>query len=361
MKVCLVIVILVAAIGGTVYLVSSNLSVVENPQLLAKDVVSRFDTPLNPQDAAKRRFVVRQGESAGDIAERLRSEGFVERGLVVRLLAEGQGISAELAAGEYELSPSMRPTEILAVLSEGKGRPGLLVTIPEGWRAEEIAERFSARGLGSTDQFMEAVRSRLPDMEILDSRPAGAGLEGYLFPESYRVDGKATPEGVVNRMLAEFDSRFTPDMRHQADQRGMTVHQVVILASIVEREAVLASERPLIAGVFYKRLQDGMRLDTDPTVQYAVASASLESVRQNGWWKKELTRVDLAIDSPYNSYRHTGLPPGPICNPGLASIKAVLEPVVTDYRYFVARSDGSHVFSRTLEEHNAAVAQQRGE
>jgi len=157
-------------------------------------------------------------------------------------------------------------------------------------------------------------------------------------------------------MVEQFERRFTPEMREKAQRLGMSIHQVVTLASIIEREAVIPSERPLMAGVFYNRLKDGMSLDADPTVQYALASASPESRKKYGWWKTSLTAEDLQIDSPYNSYRNPGLPPGPICNPGLASLEAALEPAATEDLYFVARPDGSHAFARTLEEHNENVA-----
>ncbi|MGI5837550.1 MAG: endolytic transglycosylase MltG, partial [Chloroflexota bacterium] len=140
---------------------------------------------------------------------------------------------------------------------------------------------------------------------------------------------------------------------------GMTVHEIVTLASIIEREAVVPSERPMMAGVFYNRLELGMFIQSDPTVQYALTLVQPESIDKYGWWKKELTVEDLAVDSPYNTYRYRGLPPNPICNPGLASLRAAVDPEETDYVYFVAKPDGSHAFARTLEEHNENVAKYR--
>jgi UPF0755 protein len=156
-------------------------------------------------------------------------------------------------------------------------------------------------------------------------------------------------------MLDNFDRRFAPEMRAEATRRGLTIHQVVTLAAIVEREAVVAAERPRIAGVFLNRLQRGMKLQADPTVQYAVAGPSPSRLAES-YWKQGLTPLDLGVDSPYNTYRYDGLPPGPIANPGLASIRAVLEPEQTDYLYFVAKPDGSHAFARTLREHDDNVA-----
>jgi UPF0755 protein len=234
-----------------------------------------------------------------------------------------------------------------------------LITIPEGWRAEQIADRVSARGVGTLEAFMALVREGKSDSIFLSSRPAGASLEGYLFPDSYRTDAKTTPESIEKRMVAQFEAKFTLDMKAEAAARGMSINQIVTLASIIEREAVVPSERPIMAGVFYNRLDDGMKLDTDPTVQYAVANADPVSRQKYGWWKTDLTLDDLAIDSPYNTYKYPGLPPGPICNPGLASLQAAVDPAPSDFLYFVAKPDGSHAFAKTLGEHNANVAQYR--
>ncbi len=329
---------------------------VQKPDVLLNEVVSRFDNPVRPGDSTPRSFAVRKGESAAQISERLQSEGLIGDARMFRWMADLEGRAGDLAAGEYELYPGMKPSEILAVLAGGKTKPSEMVTIPEGWRSEEIAARVASRGVGSADQFVAVVRKGQSALSVLSSRPDGASLEGYLFPDSYAIDSKTTPESLANRMLEQFDARFTTEMREKAAQQGMTIHQVVTLASVIEREAVKPEERPLMAGVFYNRLKEGMLLQTDPTVQFAVATGSPDSLKRYGWWKQELTAEDLAIDSPYNTYRYAGLPPGPICNPGLASLRAAVEPEATDYLYFVAKLDGSHAFATTLEEHNANVA-----
>lgn len=347
---------LVAIVAAAALIVMEGSRALDNPGSLFEELLSRFDTPADPSDSAIRSFVVKQGDTAAQISERLQSQGLISDARVFRWMADLEEVAGELAVGEYELSPSMKPSEVLAVLAGGKTKAAPLVTIPEGWRAEQIAERMAARGVGTVDQFMALVKGGRSPLPGLATRPVGSSLEGYLFPESYQVNAKTTPDQMVDRMLDEFESRFTEDMKAEVAARGLTIHQVVTMASLVEREAVVPSERPLVAGVFYNRLREGMLLQTDPTVQYAVASSQQDSQKRYGWWKTALTKEDLAIDSPYNTYLHPGLPPGPICNPGLASLKAAVEPVATDYLYFVAKQDGTHAFAKTLDEHNDNVA-----
>jgi len=303
-----------------------------------------------------RLFSVKEGESAVEIAARLEEQGLIRSAALFRLLAAYYGVSSSLEAGEYELQRDMTTTQIINKLHRGLVKTEM-VTIPEGWRLEQVAEVLEKRGLYNREEFREACKRASFGYPFLDERPADATLEGYLFPDTYFVSPKTDAESFVRRMLQTFDERFTVAMRQQAADRGMTIHQVITLASIVEREAALPEERPLIAGIFLNRLKAGMALDADPTVQYALAS-NAASQAAYGYWK-ELSQEDLSIDSPYNTYRYGGLPPGPICSPGLASIQAVLDPEASDYLYFVAREDGSHAFATTLEEHIQNVAKYR--
>ncbi|WBL36327.1 endolytic transglycosylase MltG [Tepidiforma flava] len=193
---------------------------------------------------------------------------------------------------------------------------------------------------------------------LAEHLPPGADLRGYLFPDTYIMPVGSTMDDLVAYMIRTLDERFTPELRAAAAARGLNPHQALTLASIVEREAVLPAERPLIAGVFYNRLAAGDRLGADPTVQFAVA-LDPASVQRYGWWKKELTIIDLENPSPYNTRLFPGLPPGPIACPGLASIEAVAYPTDTDYYYFVAdakKGDGSHVFAVTFAEHERNIA-----
>ena len=296
-------------------------------------------------------FTVEPGETASDIALRLKRLGLITDAELFRLLARYRKADSKLEAGRYELRANMTMEEILEALQHGRLEE-VVVTIPEGWRAEQIAEMLEEKVGLDKEEFLTLIRGGGLDpgleYDFLQSRPPGAGLEGFLFPDTYYLPVRPSALDVIERMLANFDRRFTPEMRQMAAERGMTIYQVVTLASIVEREAVIAEERPIIAGVFLNRLAKGMTLDACPTVQYALGYQ--EDTGQ--WWKTPLSLEELdQVNSPYNTYLHPGLPPGPICNPGLASILAVLQPAETDYLYFLAKGDGSHAFAKTFEEH----------
>ncbi|MDF2759859.1 MAG: aminodeoxychorismate lyase [Thermomicrobiales bacterium] len=218
------------------------------------------------------------------------------------------------------------------------------IIIPEGWRIEQIAEEYERLGgEGGAQAFLDAVKGiDRTQFDFLASLPADASLEGYLFPDTYRFDANDPNLNVVN-MLTAFGNTYTPEMRQRTQQMGLTIHDVVTLASLVEREAQIPEERPTIADVYLSRWEQGWRLDADPTVQYALGTPE-------EWWPK-LSGDDLFYDSPYNTYQKEGLPPGPISNPGFASIQAVLFPDDTPYMYFVAKGDtGEHAFAVTAEE-----------
>ena len=292
-------------------------------------------------------FTVEPGETAGDIALRLKRLGLITDAELFRQLAHYEKADSKLEAGRYELRANMTMEEIIETLQHGRLEE-IAVTVPEGWRAEQIAEMLAQEVGVDDDEFLTLVQGRHFDYEFLQDRPPEATLEGFLFPDTYLLPVHPTALDIIERMLANFDQRFTAEMRQMAEEQEMSVYQVVTLASIVEREAVVAEERPVIAGVFLNRLEEGMNLDSCPTVQYALGYQ--EDTGQ--WWKTPLTLGELdRVNSPYNTYLHRGLPPGPICNPGLASIQAVLEPVETDYLYFLAKGDGSHAFAKTFEEH----------
>jgi len=317
-----------------------------------------LDTPAG-DDATPVRFTVRPGDSAATIGERLEAGGLVRSALAFRMQARQLGVESSLAAGEYQLRPNMHPSEILHTLQRQSVEPGVKVTFPEGWRAEEMAERLEATGVVSRTDFLRVIGAGSFGYPFLAGRSSGASLEGYLFPDTYTFSRSITATAVVDAMLRNFDRRFDISMRQQAERQGLSVAQVVILASIVEHEAAVAEERPMIAEVFLSRIALKMPLQADPTVQYAVAQANPDLARREGYWKRDLTAADLQVDSPYNTYKNRGLPPGAIANPGLAALRAVISPTSTGYLYFVAKPDGGHAFARTLEEHNENVAQYR--
>ena len=292
-------------------------------------------------------FVVEPGDVAGDIALRLKRWGLITDAELFRQLAHYQEADSKLEAGRYELRANMTMGEIIEALQHGRLEE-IAVTVPEGWRAEQIAEMLAEEVGVDVDQFLDLVQGGPFDHEFLQGRPPEATLEGFLFPDTYLLPVQPTALDIIERMLADFDQRFTVEMRQAAAEQEMTIYQVVTLASIVEREAVVAEERPIIAGVFLNRLAEGMSLESCPTVQYALGYQ--EDADQ--WWKTPVMLEEFdQVNSSYNTYLHRGLPPGPICNPGLASIQAVLEPVETDYLYFLAKGDDSHAFAKTFEEH----------
>jgi UPF0755 protein len=253
--------------------------------------------------------------------------------------------------------------EIAETLQHG-GVDAYTITIPEGWRMEQVGWLLEQQGLMRSDDFVAIARTAQYEYPWLADRPAEASLEGFLFPDTYELSAETTPSAVVDLMLATFDARVAPEIEGRlsgktifdlelGDYRPMTVFDVLILASIVEREAVVSEERPIIASVYYNRLdpafveETALRLSSDPTIQYAKGY----DPETGNWWNPMLPGEGQTIQSPYNTFIEQGLPPGPICNPGVASILAVLNPAETNYLYFHAIGDGSHIFASTLEEH----------
>ncbi|HEY3061359.1 MAG TPA: endolytic transglycosylase MltG [Chloroflexota bacterium] len=313
--------------------------------------------PMDPADGSKQVVSVPQGATAADIGTDLQQRGLVRSSLVFRFAVEQAGVGSSLAAGEYELSRSMSTPEIIQVLARGQVKRGLVATIPEGWRSEQIADRLEATGVSSRDEFLRAISSPLsvPGVSVLGDPPPQR-LEGYLFPETYEVTARVPGSRAAELMVRMFQQRLGSTLR--STDTELTPYQVITLASIVEREARQPSERAIIAGVYLNRLAAGLPLQADPTVQYAIATRDGAQASTYDYWKTELTESDLQVDSPFNTYRYPGLPPGPICNPGEASIRAVVQPARTEFLYFVATTDGSgtHLFARTLDEHNVNVA-----
>jgi UPF0755 protein len=297
-----------------------------------------IETPAG-DDSTAVRFSINPGETAATIAQRLQREDLIRDAQLFLYLARYRGVDAHLEAGEYELRPNMTMDEIVDTLQHGRLRE-VMVTIPEGKRAEEVAELLEGQGLVDSGAFVALVESGAFAYDFLYDRPEGAAtsLEGFLFPETYRVPADYDAAQILDVMLATFGERFSPEMREMAAEQGLTIHEAVTLASIVEREAVIPEERPTIASVYLNRLEQGMYLQSDPTVQYALGYQ--EDTDQ--WWKIPMSlEEDVQVDSPYNTY----------LNPGLASLQAVLEPAETTYLFFFSRFDGSHAFAETYEEH----------
>jgi UPF0755 protein len=294
---------------------------------------------------------VEEGDGVADVARKLKEAGIIADEAQFRTLAVLLGYQGLLQAGIYELSPGMSSLEVLQAMRYGRFATRK-VTVVEGWRLEEIARAVEEAGIASAEAFLAAAvagpyQDRFPMLRGLDP---SSPLEGYLFPATYLFPVGTAVEDVVGTMLGAMAQVLTPELQQEAARKGLTVHQLLTLASIVERETSVAEERPIIAQVFLRRLELGIPLEADPTVQYAVAQLP-GSVERYGYWKRSLTLEDLRVSSPYNTYLVVGLPPGPIASPSLDSIWAVVRPSETDYLFFVARPDGTHAFARTWDEH----------
>ncbi len=311
----------------------------------------KISQPLS-DDATEVSFRVEQGETPATIAQRLRNEGLISDERIFRLLVGYLGVDSQLEAGSYTLRRNMSMEEIIAQLQHGLANT-VTITIPEGWRLEQVGQLAAREGLVNEAEFLALASGNRTlssfNYDFLNDRPADSptSLEGFLFPDTYQFDTTAGTKAFIDLLLSTFDQKVTPEMRQRASEMRMTLYEVVTLASIVEREAVVAEERPIIASVFLNRLAKGMYLQSDPTVIYA-KGFSEETGR---WWNPMLQEETQTVQSPYNTFLYPGLPPGPICSPGLASIEAVLYPADTPYLFFLSRGDGSHAFAETYEEH----------
>jgi UPF0755 protein len=296
-------------------------------------------------------FVVQQGETASTIADRLERQGLISDAELFRRYVQYHDLDAGIEAGEFTLRQTMTIPQIARALQEGR-RPEPVVTVREGLRLEQVAADVAEQTSIDEEAFLQLATTGWHEEgyghPFLTALPPTATLEGFLFPDTYCVPEDPTASDLVERMLATFQERVTAQIQANAAEQGLSLYELVTLASIVEREAVVAEERPLIASVFSNRLQAGWTLDADPTVQYGMG-------RPGAWWPV-LSTADLAFESPYNTYENAGLPPAPICSPGLASIKAAAQPVDTNYYFFLVdctQDDGSHLFAETEAEHYA--------
>ncbi|MBI5295918.1 MAG: endolytic transglycosylase MltG [Chloroflexi bacterium] len=298
------------------------------------------------ENGVERVFIIAQGESVTSVAERLEAEGLVHNGDALRDYLIYKGLDVTMQAGNYTLSPALSIVDIANELQDPAPGDATFVVLP-GWRLEEVAASIPTSGLNITPGEFLAVASSHPiGYEFFDP---SASSEGFLFPDTYILPRDSTPEELLNALVRNFGLHLTGELREGFARQGLSVYQAVTLASIVEREAIADEEKPVIASVFINRLNAGMKLDSDPTVQYAIGF----NVAQQTWWTNPLSGTDLQFISPYNTYQNVGLPPGPIASPGLSALRAVAFPVDTLYFFFQARCDGSglHNFAETFEQH----------
>jgi len=276
------------------------------------------------------------GQTGNEVARVLKQKGVIRSELLFKLLLRITSRSSDLKAGRFDLRKNSSDLEVINCIKTGKCTHYEKITFLEGWRSEEMAEALSASGITDGHAFLNIVRAQ--------------NLEGKLFPSTYLFANNTPAQKVVDEMVSQYKKNIVPLFKKY--NSNLTENQVLTLASIVEREAVVHDERPKIAAVYLNRFYMGKRLEADPTVQYALGFA----INENRYWKKGLTYKDLKVDSPYNTYRNAGLPPGPICNPSVKSVEAVLNPQ-PDFEalYFVADNTGRHAFSRTFDEHKRNI------
>jgi len=307
-------------------------------------------TQLAPVAASGEAQIIRiaKGSGASSIARQLEAAGLIRSAPALEIYLAYSGLGRKLKAGAFELAPTMSGIEMTERIAAGQ-TGSRKITVPEGLRLEQIAERVADSGLATADELLAAATSESVAGQVEFDLP-DTDLEGYLLPETYEFALDVDARQIVVRMVRELEIEFVTPNAEAIAASKLNLHEIITLASLVEREARVDDERAIIAGVLTNRLAIGMKLQCDATVQYALDEH-----------KPRLTFEDLKVESPYNTYLHEGLPPGPIAAPGIASLEAALHPAKTDALFYVARPDGRHVFTRTYAEHLAAIREIRGE
>ena len=292
-------------------------------------------------------FNIKKGEGMRDISSNLKKAGLIKSEILFNFAVILKGVQGNLQAGIYSLSPSMSISEILEKINSGEIAKES-ITIIEGWNLKDIGKFLEKIELYNSDEFFEMVgynsspsQDFSQDFEFLKEKPENASLEGYLFPDTYEIKKGESLENVIRKMLDNFDKKITNDLREEIKTQNRTLYQVLTMASLLEREVKSYEHRQIAAGILWKRLRNGWPLHVDATLVYITGKGS-----------EELTKDDLEIDSPYNTYKYYGLPAGPICNPGIDSIKAAVDYKESDYWFYLTTPSGQTEFSKTLNEHN---------
>ncbi len=325
-KIIIILFILSAIFSSGIFFIYSQIS-------------SFIKTPLNPS-ANEKIFIIKPGESLKSIAASLEKESIISNNTYFTLFAKFKKADKQLQAGEYILSAAKSPQQILRILQKGKVKL-YKITIPEGLNIKEVALLVEDTLLCNRTKFKNLCQNR-PFINSLGIK--AKSLEGYLFPDTYFFPKNVSCKKIIATMVEHFKKIFTKEWQLKAQKMGFSVHDIVILASIIEKETGDASERPIIASVFHNRLKKNMRLESDPTVIYGIKN-----------FDGNITKKHLKMLTPYNTYKIKGLPIGPIANPGALSLQAALNPAVTPYLFFVSKKDTTHKFSKTIREHNKAV------
>ena len=304
----------------------------------------------NSSSAELKTFTVQAGEGGAIISQNLEREKLIKSVVAFQLYVWRAGISSQLKPGQYSFAQNLSIREIADRLWRGPGKEReITLTFIEGWNLKQYADYLETQAVVRADDFLTAVQKKADwwdEYAVLASRPKTVDLEGYLFPDTYRVYRDATAEDIIRRMLHNLEQKLTPELLTEIERQGKTIHEVLTLASIVEREVSTDADRKLAADIFYKRIAAGIPLQSDATVNYVSGKGTTRP-----------SADDLALDSLYNTYRYQGLPPGPISNPSLSAITAVIYPTPNPYYYFLTTPDGAVVYSKTHDEHVAAKAQ----
>lgn len=302
-------------------------------------------SPISRSNPIKKTITIENGSNTENIASILKENDLIKNEIIFKIYSKVQNRDSKYKSGTYELNTGMNQEEIMDKLEEGgKSQSSLMFTIPEGFELKQIAERLESQGLVDKNKFIEIASNAdnfKSDYNFLEELPETRTLEGYLYPNTYEVFKNASERDIIKKMLDEFEKMYDEDIKTKGKELGMDMNKVITLASIIEREAVLEKERAVMSGVFHNRLKTEMPLQSCATVQYAL-----------GERKQVLSNKDVKIESDYNTYMNSGLPPAPISSPGIESIKAAVNPAQVDYLFFVRTGeDGSHTFTTNYNEH----------
>jgi UPF0755 protein len=308
-----------------------------------------LNTP-NSNNSETKKFIVTQGLGSTKISQELKKQGLIKNDILFELYLWFNGTSSRLLPGEYWLQQNLTPEALAKLLSQGTGETKeTTLTFIEGWNSQEIAQYLANKNFGSAKDFFAIIQKKADwwdQYQFLASKPRNLDLEGYLFPDTYRVYRDASLESIVQKMLDNFNKKLTPELVTEINKQQKTVHEIITLASIIEKEVSNDNDRKLVADIFYKRLEKGIGLQSDATVNYVTGKSTTRPSAQ-----------DLAVDSPYNTYKYKGLPPGPISNPGISAILAAIYPTSNPYFYFLTTPDGKVIYSKAYQEHLQAKAQ----
>lgn len=308
-------------------------------------IKSEIKKPVDSKGVSKN-FTVSQGEGVNQVGDNLEREGLIKSSIYFKFYVWEKNLRRHVKAGNYSLSPKMDIPQIVDIITEGKVVGAeITILIPEGLTAKEIDKILADNNLVKEGEFVEAIKSEsvrkhYPAYEFLKDKPSDKNLEGYLFPDTYKFYKDSIPEDIVGKMLVNFDARLTPAMRQEIAKGNEGMHKTLILASIIQEEVRDPADMKIVAGIFTNRLNIGQALQADSTVNFITGKKMSQALLS-----------DLVIDSPYNTYKYPGLPPGPISNPGIDAIKAAISPEKTPYFYFLTTPEGKVIYSKTYEEH----------